>query len=215
MQCGYPVRCRRAIIADLPLVGQLGHREQLVFDPAKIARLDLVMPADTSCRQTTGSNPAADRLRVPPDLLGGFGNRQHLDDCRRGCGPHQTAPCAKPGLSGAMRSCAAGGVSLTYASVRGRSLNPSPTSQISHPPNQYRPSQRASLTRPAVPFAPRGSEQSRRETRRDGEIAGGDASPSGPGPSRQALVGHRQRESRHRHRLSYGYDGRGEHRRRA
>jgi len=38
MQRGYPVRCQRAIIADLPLVGQLGHREQLVFDPAKIAR---------------------------------------------------------------------------------------------------------------------------------------------------------------------------------
>jgi hypothetical protein len=138
MQRGYRVRCRRAIIADLPLVGQLGHREQLVFDPAKVARLDLVMPADTSCRQTTGSNPAADRLRVPPDLLGGFGNRQHLADCRRGCGPHQTPHEPKPGPSGAVRSCAAGGVSLTYASVRGRSLNPAPTSQISHPHNQYR-----------------------------------------------------------------------------
>jgi hypothetical protein len=77
MQRGYPVRRWRAVVADPPIVGQLCHREQLVFDVTEVACIDLVVSADTSCRQTPGSNPAADRLRVPPDLFGGFGDRQH------------------------------------------------------------------------------------------------------------------------------------------
>jgi hypothetical protein len=77
MQRGYPVRRWRAVIADLPLVGQLCHREYLVFDSAEIACLDLVVPPDASRRQTPGPNPATDGLRIPADLLGGFGDRQH------------------------------------------------------------------------------------------------------------------------------------------
>jgi len=91
MQCGYPVRRWRAVIADLPLVRQLCHREQLVFDSAEIACLDLVMFADALRRQTPGPDPAADGLRIPADLLGGFTDRQHLEDCRRGCGPSKRA----------------------------------------------------------------------------------------------------------------------------
>lgn len=91
MKRGYPVRCRGAVIADLPLVGQLCHREQLIFDPAEIASLDLMVSADTPRGQTPGSNPAAYRLRIPPDLLGGFSDRQHPGNCRRGCRPIQSA----------------------------------------------------------------------------------------------------------------------------
>lgn len=69
MQRGYPVRRRQAVVADLPLVGQLRHREKLVFDSAEIACLDLVVSPDSSRRQTTGSNPATDRLGVPPDIF--------------------------------------------------------------------------------------------------------------------------------------------------
>jgi hypothetical protein len=75
MQRGYPVGRWRAIIADLPLVRQLCHREQLVFDSAKIAHLDLVVSANASRRQTPRSDPTTNSLRVSADLLSGFGDR--------------------------------------------------------------------------------------------------------------------------------------------
>lgn len=135
MQRGYPVRGRQAVIANLPLIGQLCHREQLVFDSAKIARLDLMVSADASRRQTSGPNPAADRLRVPADLLGGFSDRQHLEDCRRGCGLLRTRQASSVGR----RSRPLVYRWRTYPNVRRQSQKPAPASQVSHPSNQYRP----------------------------------------------------------------------------
>lgn len=74
---GDPVWCRRAVVAHLPLIRKLSHREQLVFEVAQILGSDRVMSANTPCRWAPGSDPAAHRLGVPTDLFGGFGDSQH------------------------------------------------------------------------------------------------------------------------------------------
>jgi hypothetical protein len=51
MERGDPIERRGAVIPDAPLLGQLGHRVQLVLDHAQVAVIDPVSGANASRRQ--------------------------------------------------------------------------------------------------------------------------------------------------------------------
>jgi hypothetical protein len=48
MQRGNPIWRGRSVVTDLPLLRQLGHRVQLVFDHPQVPGLDGVVPADAT-----------------------------------------------------------------------------------------------------------------------------------------------------------------------
>jgi hypothetical protein len=80
MQCRDPIRRWRAVVADLPLVGQLGHREQLILDGPQILVADGVASAYSPCAKSPGTNPAAHGLWVLTHTVGSLGYGQHVED---------------------------------------------------------------------------------------------------------------------------------------
>jgi hypothetical protein len=99
MQGGNPVGRWFSVIANLPIIGQLSHREQLILNRAQILILDRVTVPDTARRQAPRADPATDSLRVLADTVGGLSYGQHAQNGTRGCGP--------PGHQGSIRPDAA------------------------------------------------------------------------------------------------------------
>ena len=95
MQGSNPVGRWFSVIANLPIVGQLSHWEQLILNRAQILILDRVTVPDTARRQAPRADPATDSLRVLADTVGGLSYGQHAQNGTRGCGP--------PGHQGSIR----------------------------------------------------------------------------------------------------------------
>jgi len=76
MQCRYPVRRERSVVADPPLLWERCHREQLVEDRAQILDVDQLSPTDPPGREPARSDPAPHRLGVATQAIGGFSDRQ-------------------------------------------------------------------------------------------------------------------------------------------
>src|ERR1700727_3746649 len=91
MQGGDPVRRWRAVVAYLPVVGQLGHREQLVLDGPQILVADGVPSADSTCAKSPRANPEGHGLWALTYAVGGFGYGQHVED-----GTPRFGPKARP-----------------------------------------------------------------------------------------------------------------------
>lgn len=87
MQRSNPVGRWFSVIANLPIIGQLSHREQLILNRAQILILDRVTVPDTARRQTPRADPATDRLRVLADTVGGFSYGQHAQMVRAAADP--------------------------------------------------------------------------------------------------------------------------------
>jgi hypothetical protein len=88
MQRRYPVRCWRAVVADLPLVGQFGHRKQLILDGPQILVADGVASAYSPCAKSPRTNPAAHGFRILAYAVGGLGYGQHVEDGTPRFGPN-------------------------------------------------------------------------------------------------------------------------------
>lgn len=92
MERGDPIERRGAVIPDAPLLGQLGHRVQLVLDHAQVAVIDRVSGADASRRQAPRPNPPADSLGVPTQPIGNLSDSQHAEDGTPSPGPQTLSP---------------------------------------------------------------------------------------------------------------------------
>ncbi len=92
MERGDPIERRGAVIPDAPLLGQLGHRVQLVLDHAQVAVIDRVSGADASRRQAPRPNPPADSLGVPTQPIGSLSDSQHAEDGTPSPGPPDSEP---------------------------------------------------------------------------------------------------------------------------
>jgi hypothetical protein len=92
MERGDPIERRGAVIPDAPLLGQLGHRVQLVLDHAQVAVIDRVSDTDASRRQAPRPNPPADSLGVPTQPIGSLSDSQHAEDGTPSPGPQTLSP---------------------------------------------------------------------------------------------------------------------------
>jgi hypothetical protein len=88
MERGDPIERRGAVIPDPPLLGQLGHRVQLILDHAQVAIIDRVSGTDASRRQAPRPNPPADSLGVPTQPISSLSNSQHAANGTPSPGPH-------------------------------------------------------------------------------------------------------------------------------
>jgi hypothetical protein len=84
MERGDPIERRGAVIPDAPLLGQLGHRVQLI--------LDHVSGTDAARRQAPRPNPPADSLRVPTQPISSLSDSQHTEDGTPSPGPQTPSP---------------------------------------------------------------------------------------------------------------------------
>jgi len=88
MQCGDPVRRWRAVVADLPVVGQLSHQEQFILDGPQILVADGVASAYSPCAKSPRTNPAAHGLGVLPHTVSSLSYGQHVEDGTQRFGPN-------------------------------------------------------------------------------------------------------------------------------
>lgn len=87
MQRSNPVGRWFSVIANLPIIGQLSHREQLILNRSQVLVLDRVTVSDTARRQAPRADPATDRLRVLADTVGGLSYGQHAQMVRAAADP--------------------------------------------------------------------------------------------------------------------------------
>jgi hypothetical protein len=92
MEHGDPIGRRGAVIPDAPLLGQLGHRVQLILDHAQVTVINRVLSADASRRQAPRTNPPADSLGVPTQPIGSLSDGQHAEDGTPSPGPQTLNP---------------------------------------------------------------------------------------------------------------------------
>ncbi len=76
-----------SVIANLPIIWQFSHREQLILNRAQVVILDRMTVPDTTRRQAPRADPATDRLRVLADMVNGLSDGQHSQMVRAAADP--------------------------------------------------------------------------------------------------------------------------------